>query len=207
VTDNNNCTSQITQEIDTYTVPKANFSYEESDEIQGHLQLTDLSTDGNDIIWEYLDQLSNEENPEIVFTDDGTFPIHQIVKNEYQCADTMTVLYEMLFRTLFIPNAFSPNNPNTDVHEFKPIGRNLAEYRLQIYDLRGNLLFESTKLDDNGVPEEGWDGRAMGIEMPAGIYMYHVTGIFEDGSIYNGTVIGDYEDSQMSNRGQLLLIR
>jgi PKD repeat protein len=207
VTDNHDCFSTLVQDIDTYVVPKANFSYEESDKMQGVVQFTDLSTGGEDLTWEYLDQLSIEQNPEITFEDDGTFPIHQIVKNEYQCADTMTVLYEMLFRTLFIPNAFSPNNPNTDVHEFKPIGRNLAEYRLQIYDLRGNLLFESTKLDENGVPEEGWDGKAMGIEMPAGIYMYHVTGIFEDGSIYNGTVIGDYKDSQMSNRGQLILIR
>jgi PKD repeat protein len=205
--DNHDCRSEISQDVNTYDIPKANFRYIESQETQGHLHLYNHSEGATSITWEYLDIFNNESNPILNIKEDGTYTIQLIAENEYHCSDTMFMDYDMLFKTLFIPNAFSPNNHQESIREFLPVGRNLKEYKLEIFDLRSNLIFESKALDEEGRPTEGWDGTYRGISMPAGVYVYHVTGIFIDGSVYKGTVIGDYKNSQRSNKGQLLLIR
>jgi PKD repeat protein len=206
VTDNNGCTDTIHKEIETYKVPYANFSYEASTEVQGEIQLTDLSENALHVIWEYDDMLNIEENPLIKLDDDGVYPIHQIATNEFACSDTMTVVYDMMFKTLFVPNAFNPASGNASIREFRPVGRNIRDYRMRIFDLRGNLLFETTELDE-GSPAKGWTGKSNGIDMRPGVYVYMIDAIFKDGTVWNGTCVGDYEHSQRSKTGQFLLIR
>ncbi|MDZ7775406.1 MAG: hypothetical protein U5L09_07225 [Bacteroidales bacterium] len=47
--------------------------------------------------------------------------------NAFNCPDTMRVADSMLFKGLFVPNAFSPNNPHGEVRQFKPAGINLED--------------------------------------------------------------------------------
>lgn len=66
---------------------------------------------------------------------------------------------------LFFPTAFSPNRDGLN-EVFAPIGQDLTEYHLQVYNVWGELVFESTQL------EEGWDGTFNGHESPVGQYLW-----------------------------------
>ncbi len=68
--------------------------------------------------------------------------------------------------TLFVPNAFSPNNDGLNDY-FKPLGIGIEFYELYIYDRWGGLV---TEIKSNN---EGWDGRfSNGSLAPDGIYLY-----------------------------------
>lgn len=69
----------------------------------------------------------------------------------------------------FIPNAFTPNYDGTN-DEFK-VGHSctLEDFKLQIFNRWGNVVFETTNADI------GWDGTMSGQEMPAGVYTYSIT--------------------------------
>jgi gliding motility-associated-like protein len=70
---------------------------------------------------------------------------------------------------LYIPNAFTPDGDGlNDI--FKAKGIDIAEFKMEIYDRWGNLVFASNNIDD------GWNGSNLGTEYyaQAGIYSYVV---------------------------------
>ena len=85
----------------------------------------------------------------------------------YQCcynADTVIVVkYE-----LYVPNAFRPAGTANRV--FKPVVPNNAvqDYRLQIYDRWGQLVFESNDLGT------GWDGEINNKAAAMGVYAWRI---------------------------------
>jgi gliding motility-associated-like protein len=84
---------------------------------------------------------------------------------------------------LHFPTAFTPNGDGlNDI--FRPKGTFVRSYRLQIYDSKGSLLFESSNM------EEGWDGA----QAPPGSYLYRA-------------VAEDYLGRQYSFEGVVTLIR
>ena len=68
------------------------------------------------------------------------------------------------FKGLQVPNALTANINNEETSLFWPKGEALAEYRLQIFDIWGNIIWESTELDYTGSPtkESAWDGTING---------------------------------------------
>lgn len=107
--------------------------------------------------------------------------------NEDLCADTSRYELLVFFRGLYFPTAFSPNNPNDGISKFSPKGVNLREYLVQVFDMGGNLLWESELLDEDGSPVESWDGYYNGLLMPQGMYIWKAQGTFKDGSIWKGS--------------------
>jgi gliding motility-associated-like protein len=74
-------------------------------------------------------------------------------------------------------NAFSPNGDG--VNDFYLTeGQNIKDYRLQIFNRWGNLLFETTDTTT------GWDGKYKGGEVPEGTYYYLVEAVGEDNKEY-----------------------
>jgi hypothetical protein len=65
-------------------------------------------------------------------------------------------------------------------------------------------MWESTAIDENGVPTEAWDGTFQGVLMPQGTYMWKVNAIFTDGTVWRGSDIGKGKGSAM---GTVTLIR
>ena len=55
-----------------------------------------------------------------------------------------------------------------------------------MFDGWGHLMWESTKLDDKGVPTEGWDGTFEGNIMPQGNYMWRINASFVDKEPWSG---------------------
>ena len=119
------------------------------------------------------------------FKDTGYFKVTQIVKNELNCTDSisLTVYIYPEFR-LFIPDAFTPNGDGlNDI--FKPSTIGLKEYDFEIYNRWGENIYSS-----NG-PEDGWNGSFKGNSAPQGVYVYllKVVDIKGNSRTYNGKVV------------------
>jgi gliding motility-associated-like protein len=185
--------------------PLSAFTYKEIDEMQGKIQLQNLSIGAIAYLWDFGDgKTSTEENPIATYTQDGTYIIKLISFNAFGCIDTTFYEFGLLFKALFIPNAFAPNSDNLAVKLFKPAGINLKNYHIQVFDTWGHLLWESTIIDPQGHPEEGWDGTFREKLMPQGNYMWKVNATFVDDSPWEGSSIGKGEYSTM---GTVVLIR
>jgi hypothetical protein len=78
------------------------------------------------------------------------------------------------------------------------------DYHITVFDNWGHLMWESTKLDVHGSPDEGWDGTFKGQLMPEGVYMWKISAVFVDGSVWKGSDIGKGEAKTI---GTVTLIR
>ena len=91
------------------------------------------------------------------------------------------------------------------VNVFKPVGVNLKEYKVEVYDSWGQLLWESSLLDSFGRPVEVWNGRkANGEIYQSGTYVWKINAIFVDGTIWEGS---DNGKGKYKNMGTVTLIR
>jgi len=101
---------------------------------------------------------------------------------------------------LFVPDAFMPasNNINS-VKYFLPKGIGIKEYHLYIYDTWGTKVFESTKLDALGRPNEEWDGTYKGVLLTQDVYVWKIFAIFKDNEIWVGNSINNSEPKTVGN--------
>ena len=109
--------------------------------------------------------------------------------SQFQCADTFCIeprLFVDYFKGLYVPSALAPNANSGETSCFLPKGRSLTEYNLQIFDTWGNLVWQTTKLDNTGKPEIGWDGTSKGLPVPQGTYVWKIYAKFSDGNIWPG---------------------
>jgi PKD repeat protein len=206
VRDLNGCTDTVDSTITVNVTPLSAFTLTENvDGRSGVIQLNNQSSGADSYYWDFGNgQNSTDENPVATYLSDGSYIIMLISTNKYHCSDTTFYKYGLIFRGLYIPNAFSPTNPNIAVRLFKPVGVNLMDYHIMVFDNWGHLMWESTKLDVQGKPEEGWDGTYKGAMMPMGVYVWKVNATFMDGTIWKGSDIGKGEAKAI---GTVTLIR
>jgi hypothetical protein len=104
------------------------------------------------------------------------------------------VKVDFKFGNIKFPNAFKWNGfgptggywEEGDINDnvFRPFYENVTEYKLQIFNRWGVLIFESYNLN------KGWDGYfGNGNLALEGVYVYKVFGQYADGSYFNK--IGD----------------
>ncbi|MDF2438767.1 MAG: hypothetical protein K0Q95_3143 [Bacteroidota bacterium] len=190
--------------------PTANFDYEQvyiGDIPNGTISFNNLSVDANSYLWDFGDELNSEETePTHQFPGIGAYSTLLTASNSYQCSDTaMITVIPDYFSGLFVPNALMPNNPaGGESMLFLPKGKSLRTYRLQIFDTWGIQLFESTLLDANGSPAEGWNGTSKGVECPQDVYVWKIDAVFSDGTIWPGK---KYPNGKTDKTGTVTLIR
>jgi gliding motility-associated-like protein len=85
-----------------------------------------------------------------------TIGIMQIVRNSYACSDSIIklVIIKPAY-TIYIPNAFTPNSDGVN-DGFKAVGVGIAQFKMQVFDRWGALIFESNDINT------GWDGSVNG---------------------------------------------
>lgn len=86
----------------------------------------------------------------------------------YGCISSDTIIISLENCNLYIPNAFTPDDDDLNPH-FKAIAENLTEFKLEIFNRWGELIFESSDI------LYGWDGTYQGQASPVGIYTYKLT--------------------------------
>ncbi|MFZ4547448.1 MAG: PKD domain-containing protein, partial [Bacteroidales bacterium] len=209
VTDTNGCYDTINQHVKTWNIPTSIYTYADNfNDVQGQLQFANLSIDAAKYYWDFGN--GNEsylQDPVAFFQNDGTYNISLVSWNDKGCTDTLTMKYEFLVKGLYVPNAFSPENPEESVHLLKPVGINLKEYRFEVFDRWDNLLWWSDKLDDLGRPTEGWDGTYNGVLLQEGVFVWKASAVFKDGTVWDADNIGNTEHLSKRKSGTALMIR
>jgi PKD repeat protein len=193
VRDNYGCMDTVDSTVRVNPTPMSSFTVLNGyNGKQGQVKLNNLSVgDSLSYNWDFGNgKYSFEKDPVALFTEDNTYTIKLISVNQFGCSDTTFYTYELLFKGLYVPNAFSPSGTNLGVRLFQPIGMNLKQYHVTVFDMWGHLMWESTKLDDKGMPTEGWDGTFEGVLMPQANYMWKISALFVDDSQWEGSDIG-----------------
>lgn len=80
-------------------------------------------------------------------------------------------------QTVFIPNAFSPNNDGVNDEFNAIIGKDAIGIKMEIYDRWGHLVFVSNRIED------GWNGKYNMKDAEIGTYQYIIKVRFRDKSI------------------------
>ncbi len=198
VRDMNGCSDTVDSTLTVHVSPVSAFTITGGyDGMTGRLLMNNQSTGADAYEWIFGNgQTSDQENPVVTYTTDGTYIITLVSTNNFQCADTTFYKYEFLFHGLFVPNAFAPESGVTGVTGFKAVGINLAKFHIEVYDSWGHLLWSSDDLDSDGRPTGSWDGRdPQGDLLPAGTYLWKINATFIDGTPWTGS------DSGTGNNG------
>lgn len=99
---------------------------------------------------------------------------YSIVDETGCTASAITTVLVLVDKTIFIPNAFSPNlDGKNDI--FEVIVKNVDEFDLKIFNRWGELVYHSTD------PRQGWDGTYRGKPLPPAVFTYIAYCRFPDG--------------------------
>jgi gliding motility-associated-like protein len=79
--------------------------------------------------------------------------------------DTMKVF---VFKDIYIPSAFTPNNDGLNDTWNIPALNAFPEFELKVFNRQGQLIYQNK---NSNIP---WDGRYKGEAQPAGVYVYYV---------------------------------
>lgn len=146
----------------------------------------------------WIEELMNASNPNATFlwntpTQDataGTYLRHPgtysvtVEINGCAAADSVEVKRNCFIN---IPNAFTPNGDGYNDY-FLPrqlLSRNLSDFKMQVFNRWGEIVFETTSL--NG---RGWDGKVNDEFQPNGVYIYLIDVTFGNNTTerYQGNV-------------------
>ena len=156
-----------------------------------------------------LDYTTSIENPFYAyeFPGEGYYYFTLYAVNENNCIDSMTHdLYVNFEKGLFVPNALYPDHSDWGVSHFTPVAIGLKEYHVMVFDTYGNLLWESTEIDNEGKPTESWDGTLNGNLLPEDVYVWKVYGKFKDDDVWEGKEYPN-EEIILHRTGTVTLIR
>lgn len=190
--------------------PTSDFGYNQlySEGIpNGGIQFLNMSEGAISYIWNFGDGAgtNTETHPEHQFLSIDIYNVTLISENQFQCRDTIVKPVKVdYFQGLFVPNAFVPNSAYEDLRYFIPKGKTLKEYKLQVFNTWGTLIFESDKLDGTGAPVEGWDGTYLGEPCAQDVYVWKVEAIFRNDEVWLGK---EYLEREIKNTGTVTLLR
>jgi PKD repeat protein len=206
VTDQNQCADTTSQMVSVFPVPLSAFDIVDNYEnIQGQILLDNYSESAIRYEWEMGNGDSSELfSPVVRYQENGTYLIQLIAWNDNNCPDTAYMEYTIVFQGLYVPTGFTPTSSDPALQLFKPVGVNLEFYEVTVINLNGNIVWQSNKLDENGSPLEGWDGKVDGEPQSTANYMWSIKAKFRDGAYWNGTDVGDGNTNTL---GYVVLIR
>jgi len=186
-------------EIDVWVLPDLDF-YVEPDLVMLPNEIVksfNLSKYGTTYLWDFGDGSTYYANDTShLYTQSGVYDVSLQGWTVNGCEASMilpeavTVIAE---GSIQFPNAFRPNlsgptggwyNPKEDLNEvFYPVQEGVVEYELLIYSRWGELLFETTDIN------QGWDGYYRGKLCPQAVYVFQATVTYGNGNRY--TMAGD----------------
>ncbi len=80
----------------------------------------------------------------------------------------------------------------------------IKQFEILIYDDWGNLMWQSTALDENGRPTEYWNGIYNGKPVQQDAYVWKASAVFKDDSVWLGN---KYGKDKYKRSGSVTVIR
>jgi len=142
--------------VNAYPLPEAAFTTDKQTAsiLQPEINFTDNSIGADYWNWDFGDNFgtSAERNVLYVYRDTGAYRITLIAENIYGCLDTSygEVIIEGAY-TIYIPNAFSPNNDGKNDF-FTVYGGGIQKLDMFIYNRWGERMFHSDNIN------RSWNG-------------------------------------------------
>jgi len=155
-------------------LPRAELAYAIRPQVvtlsDARVEFEGLAANSSGALWEIADIASIDSSfAQYTFADTGLYEIRYSVVTSEGCEATATDFVRVLEDlNLFVPSAFTPNNDGLN-DEFKPFvpGFEVEDYRFEVYDRWGKVLFQTRSLDT------GW----LGDGTPDGIYFWSIRGV------------------------------
>lgn len=173
-----NDSSSVSLSFNVYDNPTAYFETDtNSYPIFTDIQFDNQSTTPARYLWEFGDgEISEEVDPIHYYEVEGNYGPCLNVTDSNNCEAVYCKDLELTFLGLVdVPNAFSPNNDLlNDILYVRGFG--VEEMLFRVYNRWGELVFESTSLDD------GWDGTFRGKDQEMEVYVWTLEATFRDGS-------------------------
>ncbi len=92
-----------------------------------------------------------------------------------------TIMLDLDYFKVFVPNVFSPNGDGlNDYFYFQDIGEIQTVSYLRIFNRWGNMVYEQQDLVPND-EQAFWDGNSNGIQLPEGTYIFQASLLMDDG--------------------------
>lgn len=166
-------------------------------------------TSGSPVSWKWTfsdGQVSTLRNPQITFADTGKYKVTLTTTNKDGCDSTVTHTVQItgVPGQLYLPNAFIPTSATSELRIFMAKGSGIKSWHLQIFNGYGALVWETTRLDGQGAPIDGWDGTYKGVPAPQGVYVWQAEATFINGTEWKGN---SYNNSLPKRVGTIHLIR
>lgn len=183
------CVQTQTYQVVAYRKPIADFVVpKEPVEVFHPVSLTAIpaGTAVNHWSW-HLDNgnILHGETVDYSFQDPGKYRIALVISDEMHCSDTVVKTIEVREDfDLYVPNAFTPNADELN-QTFRPVGRGITKYEMQIFNRGGERVFLSRNI------EHGWDGTYMGEPCKGDSYVWtiNITNVNGEFKQYSGYVI------------------
>jgi len=187
-------TSNYSQVVEAWPSPKAYFEITPpmvyvNDE---RVRCFNLSQGASSYLWHFGDgDTSKVKEPYHRYMEEGVYDITLWAYSENGCSDmyklspgvTVEPVGEIRFATVFTPNKTGPiertdlptGGIEIDQFFFPPIRQKVTNYKLQVFNRLGVLIFES---HDINIP---WNGYYKGNLCQQGVYVWYVEGKYADG--------------------------
>lgn len=144
--------------------------------------------------WDFGDgKTSTDSMPSHVYSDTGKYKVKFTVTNVAGCQSTRirTVQITGIPLYLYVPNAFEPGSSKSELQTFNVRAFGLADYTLKVFNKWGQVIFQTSALDVNGTPTQGWDGMMQGAPAPQGVYVWEISAHFINGTQWTGMKYND----------------
>jgi gliding motility-associated-like protein len=171
------CTLPLQASVGTSSSPVADFDFNPSQVVlpDGLVSFTNLSGGADSYSWSFAGLgVSDAANPLFDFSavGPGIYPICLVASNAEGCSsehcENLTVKENSF---VFVPNAFTPNNNNSN-DAFFPVTRDILygdEFEFSVYSRWGERIFLSRESN------MGWDGTYLNKQVPPDVYVWKVT--------------------------------
>jgi gliding motility-associated-like protein len=88
------------------------------------------------------------------------------VISELGCGTATDAVHVFVYKDIFVPNAFSPNNDGTNDHWNIPALNAVPIFEIRVFNRYGQLVFHTRNTN------KGWNGKFNGSDQPNGTYVY-----------------------------------
>ena len=201
------CTDTVNSSaaVSAYPSPIADFTPQQIvfPEPGSEYEFINNSTGADLFNWDFGNgEQTDEFQPTHDYSGFGGYHVTLTAINQFGCADTAVHYINVELNTsLFVPNALGVGQPG-EAAIFIPKGTGIEEYHLWVFDNWGNLLWETTALQNNS-PSEGWDGQYKGQYVPQGSYVWKLDAVFIDGHVWEGQ---EHSNGKTSNTGSIMVL-
>jgi gliding motility-associated-like protein len=142
-------------------------------------------------LWTPSTNLNNNDiqSPTAIFSNSGlyTYAVKAFTADNCFAIDSINIKIYKTAPDIFVPNAFTPGNPQNNLFRPIPVGISKIDY-FRVYNRWGNMVFSSVD------GSSGWDGTIAGKAQDADTYVWVVQG-------------RDFTGKVITKKGTMVLVR